>query len=1051
MTFITKLALEKRSVSLLIIILVAALGVYSYLTLEQELFPDIEFPNITIITFYPDSNPETIDRDITVPLEDSIKSIEGIRTIQSTSSESNSVILATFEFGEDMKEAERTIESSISSVRLPEFSTTPQVNRINNNQFPVMRLTIAGNRDIPSLQTVVDEMIIPEIESVSGVFRVDVSGQTDERVEIRIDDQKLEDTGLTRSDITLAVQNSNIDTSAGSLTDQGLQYPIKTSNKLTSLVELRELIIGHEKQWDPTTRSMRSYTDRPVYLTDVAAVLIDTDDATTISRTNGKPSLTLFILKDPDANTVDVTDGISEITQDIPNLPEDISILVLQNDGPEVEKSLAQLFGEGSVGFLFAISVVFIFLLNFRPSLLKGTQIAIRPTFIIACSIPLSVLTGVIFVNLYGISLNFMSLAGLAIAVGRVVDDSIVVLENIYRHIQMGESKYEAAIEATKEVGAAIVSSTLTTVAVFIPLTFIEGLVGQFFTPFAISVSFALLASTAVALTVVPVLSIFVLNAEKIRDSVDPTTDSSTYAQSVYLPILRWAINHKLLVIVAAVIISGSSLGLLRFIPATLFPPTESEYITLDLKLPTSSSIGQTFQEVLKTEAVLSQLEDEDIVRTYQVTIGASSNLQGIDAASAGYNLAGFFLTVDKTRQSETVEFLNNNLKLNESTEINIEGIGSGPPAEDLQVTLTGTNFTEINQAANTLVTGISNIEGVRNVTSDVKDSKPQIVIKPNLEEITAQQTSVSSIASQTNQMLVGRKISEIDINDTTLDILIISDIPDVDNINLIKGLNIETPSGQTKLGSLADIVIEDGPTSITRYDNERSISISGNITAKDTQGIGRKVDSVIETSELPPSVTVQTGGIFEQISEGFQDLYFAMFVGVILVYLVMVICLGSLRNPFIIILSLPLAIVGALVALTITDRTLSLSALMGFLLLIGVVVTNALVLLTFVEQLKDQGLNAYDAILEAGRIRLRPILMTAFTTTFALLPLALNSSAGDGGIIGAELATVVIGGLVSNTFLTLLVIPAIYLLFQNNGPGILTRVKNVTAKVFSR
>mgnify|MGYP001163644801 FL=1 len=1050
MTFITKLALEKRSVSLLIIVLVAALGIYSYLTLEQELFPDIEFPNITVITFYPDSNPETIDREITVPLEDAIKSIDGIRTIQSTSSESNSVILATFEFGEDMKEAERTVESSISSVNLPEFSTNPQVNRINNNQFPVMRLTIAGNRDIPSLQTVVDEMIIPQIESVGGVFRVDVSGQTDERIEIQIDDQKLEDAGLTRSDITAAVQSSNIDTSAGSLTDQGLQYPIKTSNKITSLKQLKELIIGHERHIDPTTRSMRTYMDRPVYLSDVSNVIIDTDDATTISRTNGKPSLTLFILKDPDANTVDVTDGISAITEDIPNLPEDISILVLQNDGPEVEKSLAQLFGEGSVGFLFAISVVFIFLLNFRPSIWKGAQTALRPTFIIACSIPLSVLTGVIFVNLYGISLNFMSLAGLAIAVGRVVDDSIVVLENIYRHIQMGESKYQAAIDATKEVGAAIVSSTLTTVAVFIPLTFIEGLVGQFFTPFAISVSFALLASTVVALTVVPVLSIFVLNTEQIRSSNNVTSDSSTYAQNVYIPILRWAINHKLLVIVFAVVISGSSLGLLRFIPATLFPPTESEYVTLDLKLPTSSSIGQTFQEVLKTEAMLSELEEEGIVRTYQVTMGASSNLQGIDAASAGYNLAGFFLTVDKTRQTEAVDYLNDNLILDSTTEINIEGIGSGPPAEDLQVILTGTNFTEINQAANTLVTGISTITGVKNVTSDVKDSKPQIVIKPNLEEITAQQTSVSSIASQTNQMLVGRKISEIDINDTTLDVLIIADIPDIDNINIIKGLNIETPIGQTKLGSLADIIIEDGPTSITRYDNERSISISGNITAKDTQGVGRKVDAVIDSAELPPSVTVQTGGVFDQISEGFQDLYFAMFVGVILVYLVMVICLGSLKNPFIIVLSLPLAIVGALVALTITDRSLSLSALMGFLLLIGVVVTNALVLLTFVEQLKEQGLNSYDAILEAGRIRLRPILMTAFTTTFALLPLALSST-GDGGIIGAELATVVIGGLVSNTFLTLLVIPAIYLLFQNNGPSILTRVKNATSKVFSR
>ncbi|HCG91643.1 MAG TPA: hypothetical protein DEZ08_07400 [Dehalococcoidia bacterium] len=1044
MSFLTRLALERKSVSLLLIIIVAFVGVYSYVTLEQELFPDIEFPNVTIITFYPNSNPDTIDRDITLPIETAIDSVDGIREVTSSSSSSNSVTMATFEFGEDMKEAERNIESAISTVTLPEFATTPLISRINNNTFPIMRLTISGKRDIPSLQKIVDDLIAPQIESVNGVFRVDISGKSLERVEILFNDSKLSDVGLSRNDISNAIQNNNIDMAAGSMDAKGIKYPIKTTNEFNSIKDLNNIVVGYEKKLNPSTKAFQIYYDRPIKLADVASVTIDTDKATTISRTNGKPSLTLFILKDPDANTVTVTDEISQVMANLTNLPEDISILTLQNDGPEVERQLVKLFSEGAIGFLFAMTVVFIFLLSIKPTIWRGARTALGPTFIIGCSIPLSLLLGIIAVNLYGISLNFMSLAGLAIAVGRVVDDSIVVLENIYRHIQFGETKMEAAISGTKEVGSAIISSTLTTVAVFIPLTFIQGLVGEFFTPFAISVSFALLASTIIALTAVPVLSVFVLKTENIRNAARLNTDGPNILQKIYIPVLKWSINHKIVVIISSIIISGSSFGLLTFIPATLFPATESEFITIDLELPTSSSINETFDEVLKIESILSKLEKDNIVKTYQVSLGASSNVQGVDSASSGFNLAGFFITLDKTQQIETVTYLEQNIKLNESTEINIQSLSNGPPAEDLQLTLTGKNFNDVNKAANLLMTKIETLEGVKNINSDLKESTPQIVIRPDIEKITQYGTSVMAVGSQVNLLLVGNKISEIDIEDTTMDIIFKGYVVDENNINMFKGLDIETPSGKIKLGSIANIFIEDGPTSIKRFDNERSININGNITAEDAQGIGRKIDEIVQNTILPLGVTVESGGIFRQISEGFNDLYAAMFIGVILVYLVMVICLGSLKTPFIIVLSLPLAIVGALVALTITDRTLSLSALMGFLLLIGVVVTNALVLLTFVEQLKDQGMNAYDAMLEAGRIRLRPILMTAFTTTFALLPLAL-SAGGSGEIIGAELATVVIGGLISNTFLTLIVIPSIYLIFQESPIRFITIFTNKT------
>ncbi|MCH8898740.1 MAG: efflux RND transporter permease subunit, partial [Chloroflexi bacterium] len=484
MSFLTGLALRRQSVVLLVVVLVLAAGVYTFNQLERELFPDIEFPNIFILTLFPSANPETVEREVTEPIEEAIDGIQGLKEIQSTSSASLSLVQVTFEFGEDMKEAERTIQSSLSGIDFPVDVRDPQVTRLNNNTFPVLQLSVKGDRDIPSLQRLVDDLIIPRIDRVDGVFSVNVLGKVDERVTVTVDTGKLEDLGLSMAQVTAAIRSNNSSFPAGQIDQAGSTFPVRATHELGSLQDIRDVPVGFEPNLTGSASGSSQFQatslrgNRLVRLGDIATVELGTAKASSISRTNGQPSLNLVVIKEPDANTVDVTEQVLTALDGIEDLPEDVEILVLQNDGPAVERQLSGLLREGLLGFFFAISAVFVFLINTRPTLLRGMRITLRPTAIIGVSIPLSILTGVLAMGVVGLSLNTMSLAGLAIAVGRVVDDSIVVLENMYRHMQLGEDRMAAAINGTREVGAAIVSSTLSTVVVFIPLAFIQGLVG---------------------------------------------------------------------------------------------------------------------------------------------------------------------------------------------------------------------------------------------------------------------------------------------------------------------------------------------------------------------------------------------------------------------------------------------------------------------------------------------------------------------------------------------------------------------------------------------
>ncbi len=1041
MTFLTGLALRRSSVTFLVIVLLVASGVFSYQRLERELFPDLEFPNITVIASYPSADPETVAREVAEPIENAIANIDGLRETQSVSQENFASVLATFEFGEDMKDAQQTIESQINGADLPDDVTTT-VSRINNNTFPVMQLSVVGDRDIPSLQHYIDDLVVPRFERVDGVSRVYVLGQVEERVTVSVDPERLQELGLSMSQVSEAVRSNNMGLPAGNIADGAITFPVRAINELSTLDDILNLTVGYEAVvlpgGAPGGRAAASLDgQRPILLSDVARVELGTADAASISRTNGKPSLNITIIKDPDANTVDVTEGIQQVVSGLDDLPPDIEILELSNNGPIVERSLSSLLREGLLGFLFAVSAVFIFLINTRPTLLRGIALTLRPTIIIGISIPLSVLTGIVLMSFTSVSLNVMSLAGLAIAVGRVVDDSIVVLENTYRHIQRGEERMQAAIIGAREVGAAIVASTLTTVVVFLPLAFIQGLVGEFFTPFALSVSFALIASTLVALTAVPVLGVALLRRGDFPEAEgdDQDLERETWLQKVYTPILTWSLGHKLIALLSALAITGASLSLLLVIPVTLFPAGTPEYLLVDVELPQGTAVSQTFSHVERVENVLQELVDQGQLSLYQVTIGQGASEFDTSFGAGNLHLAGFIMRTPADAPENIADLVRERLpQSDDQVTISLQELENGPPAGDLEVVVTGPSYTDLTATALELEAKFREIDGIINLRNDVSDARDEVNIRIDPAAAARFGLTTQTVVTQVNQYILGRAATEIELDNLTLDVVVRGNPEDVDDIEKLKNLPIQGPLGLVRLGVISEIAIEQGPVRVSTFDGNRSATITGNIVAVDTQAVGQEVQAAIDELTLPPGISVRSGGIFQQIAEGFQDIFLAMAVGIILVYLVMVASLGSLRDPLIIVLSLPLAVVGGLSALFITDRTLSLSALMGFLLLIGIVVTNAIVLITFVTQLRERGLGVYEALVRGGRVRLRPILMTAFTTTLALFPLAL-AGGDDSGVVGAELATVVIGGLISSTFLTLVVVPIIYTLFHWSIP----------------
>ena len=1043
MSFLTGLALRRRSVTVLIILMVLGGGVLTYRSLQVELFPQIDFPLVTVVTFYPSANPNAVVSDVTQPIENAISSVGDVDNIQSVSTENLSLVLANFTFGIDMAEAERNVAGRVAGLTFPEGVNQTRVARINPDEFPIMQFSVLADMPIPELQRHVESLVLPAILGVEGVLDVDVTGGADERVLVAVDPVKLSEAGVSLFQVASALRDNNVTLPAGAVTEGGQTFPVRTTNTFRSLQELGELVVGSTVAAPPGPGAPAR--GAPVTLADVADIRVGAGEASSVSRTNGRPSIGIAVLKEPDANTVDVTTAVLDSIAAIDGLPPDVDITTIFDDGPQIQEQIDSLRKEAVFGFMFAVAVVFIFLLTLRPTIAKGLLLTLRPTLVIALSIPLSIFTGILLMGWQGMSLNFMTLGGLAISVGRVVDDSIVVLENVYRHIQRGEDRVRVALEATREVAPAITASTLTTIVVFVPLAFIQGLVGSFFLPFALTVSFALIASLLVALTAVPVVGAMLVRSGDFPE--DATGDGTerlreTWMHRAYTPMLRWALGHKAIAIVGAVVATVASMALVLVIPITLFPSGGQRFLSINVTLPPGTSIEKTFEELEEVEGVLADLTERGQVDAYLTTVGnpESGFVPGAGPGLAGSGRATVLVRLTEDAPEEIAATLREILATDGPRRVAVTEIGEGPPTAGLDVSVTGADYDAISEVARTLMAEFSKIEGITDVTSDIAESRDEVVIDVDPAAAAAVGLSARSVALQVNQYMVGQQVTQVELDGALTDVVLRARAGGVEGIDQIRGLAIAGPLGAARLGDIARVGLEEGPVTISRTDGRRSASITGALTVDDPQAIGVKVQKRIDATLLPSGVEVTSGGIFRDIAEGFQDIFLAMAVGIVLVYLVMAASLGALRNPFVIIMSLPLAVIGALVALAVTGRTLGLPALMGFLLLIGIVVTNAIVLVAFVEQLRARGIAIAEALVLAGRVRLRPILMTGFTTSFALLPLAVFVS-DSGGIVGAELATVVIGGLVSSTFLTLIVVPVVYTLMHASIPGLLTRL----------
>ena len=1024
MRFITAAAISRRTVTLLAVIILLAGGVFAYNSLQVELFPEIEFPLVVVTTSYPSADPEGVVKDVTAPIERVIEGTEGLDSIQSTSFEGNSIVLATFQYGTDMADAESAVQNQVGVLTFPDGVDAPEVGRFDPDQFPVLQFSVITDDGTQIASEFVESRILPELSGIDGILQVLVTGEVEQQVRVSADPDRMLANGVALPQIAATLSENNVTLPAGLVFGEGGSVPVKTIHTLGSVEEVRNLAVS-------------STPSGVVMLRDVADVELAEATPASISRTNGKPAINVSIVKEAEANTIEVTEAVREALEALGQLPPGLEIVIVSDQGPEIQQQIDTLLSEALYGFLFAVAVVFIFMLSIRPTVVRGLLTTLRPTIVIALSIPLSIFSGILLMTWQDMTLNFMTLGGLAISVGRVVDDAIVVLENVYRHIQAGRERWRAALDATTEVGPAIFASTLTTIVVFIPLGFIQGLVGAFFLPFALTVVFALAASLVVALTAVPVLGAYLLRPGDLPEGAgedDVAFVHETWMQRAYAPVIRWALGHKAVTIIAAVVLTVASLALLSLIPVTLFPGGGQRYIEVNLTLPPGTPPDRTLAEVIQVES-----EVRDIAEIYTATVGATD--LGGGGVPGSFNQASLLVALTPDAPENAAGVLRERLQ-NPGRQLQITELADGPPTSGVEISIAGPNYQDIAQVSNELVSSLSSMDGVVNLTSDVTQARQEAAVEVDPSAAAEIGLTSRQVGFQLSQFLVGRAVTSITIDGKATEVVLSGSREAASSIDKVGDLIIAGPGGTAPLRELARIATREGPVTISRTDRQRSASITGDITAEDTQAIGVEIDGKIAELDLPPGVSVTSGGIFADIAEGFQAIFLSMAVGIILMYLVMVASLGSLRNPFIIITSLPLALIGVMVALAITGRTLGLPAMMGLLLLIGIVVTNAIVLIAFVEQLRSRGMSVTEALVTGGRVRLRPILMTALTTSFALLPLA-SFSGSEGGIISSELATVVIGGLISSTALTLIVVPVVYYLFNVSIPGLFSRLRS--------
>ncbi|GAA3173207.1 MULTISPECIES: efflux RND transporter permease subunit [Streptomyces] len=1021
MSWLSRISLVQRGLIALISIVAVAFGVIAIPQLKQQLLPSIDLPMVSVVAPYQGASPDVVEKQVVEPLENGIQAVNGIKSVTSTSSEGAGVIMASFDYGNDSKTLVADVQQAVNRARaqLPK-DVDPQVVAGGTDDLPTVVLAVSSTKK--DQQTLADQLtrtVVPDLKNIDGVGQVNIGGVQDRIVAVTPDERKAAAAGVNGAAIGQALQAGGASVPAGAFAEDGRSKTVQVGTGFTDVRQIKDLMVA-----PAAGAAGGGQGGKPVRLGDIATVAETSATPTSITRTDGKPSLSVTVTMSQDGSAVAISDAVKDKLDTIrEDLGTGARVTIVSDQGPQVSKSIESLTTEGLLGLVMAVIVILVFLLS------------LRSTLVTAVSIPLSVVLTLIVLWTGDLSLNMLTLGGLTIAIGRVVDDSIVVLENIKRHLGYGEERRDAIIDAVKEVSGAITSSTLTTVAVFLPIGIVGGMVGALFGSFSLTVTVALLASLLVSLTVVPVLSYWFLRAPELPAGTDveqlrreaEEKEARSALQRMYVPVLRFATRRRAVSVLIAVAVLLATFGMAPLLKTTFFDQGQQDTLSIKQELKPGAGLGATDAQAKRIEKILAA---DERVADYQVTVGSSGMMAAFGGGS-GANQAIYQVKLKDAADSDRVtEDLRADLaKLGRSAgTTSVSAGGGGFGNQDLSVVVKAGDADVLAKASEQVRKAVAGLDDVTDVRSDLSQSVPRISVTPKDKAAAAGYTQ-ATLGQAVAQAVSGTPSGKAVLDDTERDVVIKSAHPATTEAEL-RNLPLPTPSGPARLGDLATVKTVAGPVQMTRIDGARSATVTAKPTGDNTGAVSAKLQSEIDGLKLPAGATATVGGVTQDQSDAFGKLGLAMLAAIAIVFLLLVGTFRSIVQPLILLISIPFAATGALGLLVITGTPMGVPAMIGMLMLIGIVVTNAIVLIDLINQYRAQGYGVVEAVIEGGRHRLRPILMTALATIMALLPMALSLT-GDGGFISQPLAVVVIGGLITSTLLTLLLVPTLYAIIE--------------------
>ena len=1016
MHLLSVFSLRNRALIALVTIVVGLFGGLALTTLKQELIPTITASRIVIVTQYPGAAPEIVEQDVSTPIETAIQGVAGLDASSATSSTGFSVVSASFDFGADIVRAEQRVQLAVNRLDLP-ADVEPQVIVGSIDDLPVLQIAVTSDLSAADLDAALENQAVPDLSDLVGVREVSVQGAIGQRVTITPDADELRRLGLTNADLTDALDAYGVLLPAGTITEDGRTLVVLSGVRIASLDELASLpLVGAESEGLTT-------------IADVAEVAIVDDPVTSYSRVNGEPALTLGVTKTPAGNTVEVSRAVQAA---LPVIAEAIGsnteFTVVFDQAPFIEKSIESLAVEGVLGLFFAVIVILVFLLS------------IRSTLVTAISIPTSVLLTFIGMQVSGYSLNIITLGALTISIGRVVDDSIVVVENIKRHLGLGEDKKTAILTGVKEVATAITASTVTTIAVFLPLALVGDVTGELFRPFALTTTIALAASLFVSLTIVPVLAYWFLRAPKPKKAgahaaadepaeiapitLDEESARPTLLQRGYLPVIHWTLKFPAITLLMAILVLVGTGFLATGLKTTFIGNSGQNTLTVTQALENGASLEALDEAATTVESTLLDIEG---IETVQASIGSGQG--SLAAIFGGGGDITFSITTDADADQDVLQATVRDAlaEITDAGEISVQasGGGGGFGSSDIEVDITAANRADLEAAAQDVLDAVRELDVTAEASSNLADTQPYLAIRVDRERAAELGLSEVAVGGIVTAAMFPASVGSVVLDEKNLSIFLPnSNAPTT--ADELRDFSIPTAIGPQPLSELATVDEQEGPASITTIRGTRSATVTVTPGTDDTGTASALVQAAVDELELPDSASASLGGVTAQQGDAFSQLGLALLAAILIVYVVMVATFKSLRQPLLLLISVPFAATGAIGLQVISGIPLGVPSLIGVLMLIGIVVTNAIVLIDLVNQYRERGMRTREAIIEGSSRRLRPILMTAAATIFALLPLGLGLT-GSGGFISQPLAVIVIGGLISSTLLTLVVLPALY------------------------